>query len=273
MNDSDKTIHIAPPKYIEWAAVTVLGVLALFLLVATLNGFENIGRSNTPAMNTITVSGEGKVSRVPDVAHITFTVQNTAATVAAAQEKTTKQTNAAIEYVKGQGIPAKDIKTPSYAISPQYSYPNPCREGVACPAYYENSPKITGYQVSQTVEVKLRGEHLDKISTLLAGLGSQNVQNLYGPNFTLDDPHAPQNEARGEAIADAKAQAAVLAKQLGVRLVRVVNFSEGGQYPVFYAKSASLGMGGDAEMSAPAPQIPAGENEYVSSVSITYEIR
>lgn len=271
MNDSDKTIHIVPPKRIELAAVGVLALLGLFLLVATLNAFDNIGRAETPAMNTITVSGDGKVSRSPDIARVNFTVQNTAATVAAAQTKTTEQANKAIAYVEGQGIAKKDIKTLSYNVTPQYEYNRPCPAGSLCPEYYGGTPRITGYQVSHSIEVTIRD--LDKVSALLAGLGEQNVQNIYGPSFALDNPDEARNEAREMAIEEARAEAKVLAKQLGVRIVRVVNFSEGGNYPIFYAKDMAYGMGGANAESAPAPQIPAGENEYSSSVSITYEIR
>jgi uncharacterized protein YggE len=133
-----------------------------------------------------------------------------------------------------------------------------------------NNPKITGYQVSESIEVTVRD--LDKVSPLLAGLGQKNVQNLYGPNFTLEDPNAPQNAARGEAIKNAKVAADELAKELGVRLVRIVSFNEGGNYPMY--TKAAYGMGGAVDaQSGLRPTVPKGENEYTSSVSITYEIR
>lgn len=270
MNESEKTLHISPPKHIEWAAVAVLSVLGLFLLVETVTAFNSIGRSELPPSNVITVNGEGEVNAAPDIAQITFTVMNTSPTVAAAQEKTTTQGNAALEYLEGKGIDTKDVKTLSYNVSPQYAYPNPCQLGVMCPAYSDNAPKITGYQVSQTVQVKVRD--LDAVGDLLGGLGKQNIQNISGPDFTLDDLDAVQNEARAEAIVDAKAKAKELAKQLGVRLVRIVNYSEGGNYPI-YAKYG-LGMGGDMmSEAASVPNLPVGENEYSSNVMITYEIR
>ena len=267
MNDADKTIHIDPPKHIRFAAVAALSMLALFLLVETLNAFDNIGRSETPAMNTITVSGEGRITASPDIARISFTVMQDASTVAAAQEIVTEQMNDVLEYLEDEGIGEEDLKTTSYTVSPQYAYPNPCPPGTYCVT--ERTPKLIGYQVSHTVELTVRD--LDMVGALLAGLGSRNVQNLYGPNFTLDDPDAVQNEARVEAIAEAKTEAKTLAKQLGVRLVRIVNFSEGSNYPIFYGKDAVYGTGG-AE-SASIPGIPTGGNEYTSYVTITYEIR
>jgi hypothetical protein len=130
-------------------------------------------------------------------------------------------------------------------------------------------PKITGYQVSETVQVTLRD--LTAVGTMLGGLGKLGVQNLNGPAFALDDATAGYDAARADAITKAKAQAELLARQLGVRLGKIVNFSESSSdYPV-----PMYGMGG-AMMSAKAeaaPNVPAGENTYSASVSITYEIR
>lgn len=269
MNTDDKTLHIAPPKRIEYAAATALFVLAGFLAVEMISVVQNFNRSGVPATDTITVQGEGQATLPPDVARISFSVQNTAKTVSDAQSATTKQANATIEYVKGQGVDEKDIKTLSYNISPQYSYPNPCYGGV-CPAYEERTPRITGYQVSQTVQVTMRD--LTKVGELLGGLGKLEVQNINGPAFALDDSTAGYSVARADAIEKAKTEAARLAKQLGVRLGKIVSFSEssgGYPYPMY-----AYGMGGDAVMTKEAsPQVPAGENTYNASVSITYEIR
>jgi len=249
-------------------AVTATFVfLALFLLVTTISSLKNMGRSANPATDVITVQGEGQATLPPDVARVSFTVENTAPAVADAQAATTKQSNAALEYVKGQGVAEKDVKTLAYNITPQYSYPNPCTGGM-CPAY-SRSPKVTGYQVSQTVQVTVRD--LTKVGELLSGLGKLSVQNVSGPAFALDDSTAGYDAARADAIAKAKKQATQLARELGVSLGKIVNFSESsGGYP----GPMMYGLGGAMESkTASTPNIPAGENTYNASVSITYEIR
>lgn len=267
MNNDDKTLHIAPPKRIEYAAATALFALAAFLAVEIVNVAADFGRSGVPATDTITVQGTGQATLPPDVARVSFTVQNTKTTVSDAQAMTTEQANAALEFIRAQGVADKDVKTLSYNIYPQYSYPSRCPYGATCPDY-GGTPKITGYQVSQTVEVTLRD--LTKVGDLLAGLGKLEVQNVSGPAFALDDSTAGYDAARADAIAKAKAQADILAKQLGVRLGKIVNFSESsGGYP--YPMMA-YGIGGAAEKAA-TPSIPAGENTYSASVSVTYEIR
>lgn len=250
------------------ALIGALGILALFLLAETISVAQNFGRPGVPATDTVTVNGSGQATLPPDVAHVSFTVQNTAVSVADAQAATTKQANAAIAYLKEQSIADKDVKTLSYNISPQYSYPRPCSPGSVCPDY-SGTPKVTGYEVSETVQVTIRD--LSAVGTIIGGLGKLQVQNLNGPAFALDDSTAGYDAARADAIAKAKAQAEMLANQLGVHLGKVVNFSEssGANYPMY-----AYGMGGGvSDKAAPAPVVPTGENTYNATVSITYEIR
>jgi uncharacterized protein YggE len=251
------------------ALIGALSILSLFLLAQTIITAQNFGRPGIPATDTITVNGDGQAMVAPDVSRVSFSVQNTAPTTADAQAATTKQANAAIAFIKGQGIADKDVKTLSYNISPQYSYPTPCGPGQMCPAY-SGTAKITGYQVSETIQVTIRD--LSAVGAVLGGLGKLSVQNVNGPDLTLDNPTAGYDAARADAITKAKEHAMLLADQLGVRLGKIVNFSEssgGNQYPVY----ATGMMSAKADATAPSPSVPTGENTYTASVSITYEIR
>lgn len=255
-------------KAMRYALVAVFTLLALFLFSQTVATMQNLGRSSGPATDTITVHGSGKATLPPDVARISLTVQHTSPTVAEAQVATTKQTNTVIDAVKGQGVANTDVKTDSYTISPQYSYPNQCADGARCPTY-SGSPKITGYQVSQSIQVTVRD--LTKVGTLLEKLGTLEVQNVYGPNFALDDSTTGYDAARADAIENAKTQAKLLAKQLGVHLGKIVNFSESSS-DYNYLKNAVYASPMDSRGAA-VPSIPVGENTYNAEVSVTYEIR
>lgn len=247
----------------------VLVLLMAFLAITIAQGVWDFGRGAAAVQNTITVSGTGKVSLVPDIARISFTVQENASTVAAAQESATKRTDNALAALKKLGIADKDVKTSGYQVNPQYTY-RPCPAGAAC---VNGGNEITGYQVSQSIEVKVRDTA--KAGDVLQGLGSLGVQNISGPNFGFDDDQKGQNEARAAAIKDAHEKAEVLAKQLGVRLGKVASFSESGS-PVPYFATYKGGVAMDMAVSnqaAPAPTLPTGENETSVNVSITYEIR
>lgn len=256
-----------PRKAAAWA----LCMLAIFLLVATLGelkGLRFIG-SGVAATNTISVSGEGTVFAVPDIATFSVTVQNTAKDVTTAQDATTKKGNDIIAYLKSQVVDEKDIQTTDYSVNPQYEWnQGVCPQGGYCP---NGKQVLTGYQVSETLTVKVRDTK--KAGGLLSGVGSRGATQVSGLSFTIDNEDAVKDAARDKAIAQAKGKAEVLAKSLGVSLVRVVGFSEGGGGgPIYYAKATAMdvGMGG---ASSPAPEVPVGQNKIVSDVSVTYEIR
>lgn len=250
-----------------------LAVLSIFFVVKVLAEFKSYGYIGNQygSQNTIVVSGDGEVFAVPDIAEITFDVTEEAKLVPDAQKKATEKMNAIIASLKKAGIAEKDIKTVGYNIYPDYEYQTKsiiCPAGSYCPP--DGKQVLVGYNVSHNILVKIR--KTDQAGAILSSLGTQQVNNLSGINFTIDDEDKVKSDAREKAIADAKSKADKLASQLGVRLVRIVSFSENGNYPIYYGKTMAMGSDARAE-SVPVPEIPMGENKITSSVTITYEIR
>ncbi len=247
----------------------IVGIIFLFAqAMSVVKQYGYIG-AGVPATNTISVSGEGEVFAVPDIAEISFSAHAEKKTIVEAQKEVTVVMNAALDFVKKFGVAEKDIKTTGYNAYPKYSYEN----GGAEPMIYPPRPGkqvLVGYEVTHTVTVKIRDT--DKVGAILDGLGKLKVTDISGPNFSIDDDNTLKDEARKKAIDDAKTKAKKLAGDLGVRLVRVVGFSESGNYPIYYSKA--MGMSDTAESSGePAPDIPKGENKITSNVTVTYEIR
>lgn len=250
------------------AVFAVVIVLGAFLAVAVVSGvmsWRYIGAGIT-ATNTISVSGHGEAVGVPDIATFTFSVVSDKTTVADAQADATAKANTITAYVKGAGVDAKDIQTSDYSVQPQYTYTSGVCTNGYCPP---SNPVLKGYEVRQTTTVKVRDT--SKAGDLLSGVGTRGATEVSGLNFTFDDPTSIQTEARDKAIADAKQKADVLAKQLGVSLVRVTAFNENsGGYPRPMALDAS---GGFQSSKAVAPEISVGQNKVTDDVTITYEIR
>jgi uncharacterized protein len=260
------------------ALLAVVVFLAVFLAIKSLSELKEsayIGKGVYPA-NVISVSGEGEVLTVPDVASFSFSVVEEGKTVGDAQDKSSKKINAIIDAVKAMGVEEKDIKTISYNSYPKYEYSNsvcPASRDASVVVYCPPGKQVlTGYEVSQSILIKVRKtDEAGEVLTKVGGLGASNISGL---DFVIDDLDAAQAEARDKAIQDAKAKAKVLAKSLGVRLVKIVSFSEGGNYPIMY------GMGGieaktmsmDAVAMPTPPQLPTGENKTISNVTITYEV-
>ena len=240
-----------------------LGVLVLGGLIDT--SFSTYNNLQTYGNSTIAVSGHGEVVAVPDVATFTFSVVSDKASVADAQADAATKANATESYLKNAGINEKDIQTSDYSISPQYEYQNlPCTPGSYCPG----RQVLKGYQVRQTTTVKVRDTK--KAGDVLAGVGSKGASEVSGLNFTFADTDAIRAQARDKAIVDAKAKAQVLAKQLGVSIVRISQFAEGaGDAVMPQAPYTTMAMGAKAA----APEISVGQNKVVGDVTITYEIK
>lgn len=259
-------------KNVKRGAAGVLGILTVFLVVLTANAvqeFRFIG-SDVPPMSTITVSGEGEVFAVPDIATISFTIREEGEDPARAQELASEKINAALDYLEDQGLEEKDIKTTNYNAYPRYEYREIVCEAGLCPSGGERV--LVGYEINQTISVKVRDT--DEVGGILAGLTERGVGNISGPSFEIDDTETLERDARKRAIDEAEEQARELARDLGVRLVRVISFNESGGNRAFFFDAAveSFGVGG-ADKAVPAPNVPTGENRIVSNVSITYEIR
>ncbi len=264
MDNSWKETIVNASRPVRIAVTVALSMLALFLLVATIDGLHNWGHDDSMSQNLITVSGTGTATAIPDTATISFTASATAADVATAEKNMTATVDAALASIKAAGIDDKDVTTSSYNVSPHYT--SPCRPGVYC----MTASKASGYDVSESVEIKVHDT--TKVSEVLGGLAKANVTNVSGPNFVVDDTQKVMQEARAEAIEKAEADAKVLAKQLGVRLGKVVSFDEGnGGNPQPYYKASMAVM--DSAGSSVAPTIPQGQNDYSATVSITYEIK
>jgi uncharacterized protein YggE len=249
------------------AATLVCVMLFLFLLVITLSAWKSYGLSS-PAYNTIEVSGYGETFAVPDIATFSFSVSQDANQVSDAQGQVTKKTDAILAAIKGLGVEEKDVQTSDYSVYPKYKYVSQiCPAGAVCPGGGNQVPD--GYTVSNTLTVKVRDTA--KAGQALAVAGQNGASNISGLSFTVDDPSSTEAEARTKAITDARKKADTLAKSLGVRLGRVVSFtdSSGGEVRPFYA-TADMAVGSSKSLP---PTIQTGQNKITENVTVTYEIR
>ena len=257
-------------NYLGW-------VLIISILLVAFSAWRYVSayaRSIQPAsFRSFSASGEGKVVVVPDVAKFTFSVITEGGTdMGKLQTDNTTKINQAIDFLKKQNIDAKDIKTENYNLSPRYETAN-CgfrSDGFSqtCPP-----PKIVGYSINQTVAVKIRKDNFSKIGDALSGVVSNGANSVSQLDFTLDNPVTAENEARAQAIMEAKVKAKSIAKAAGFSLGELLGIDEGGgNYPMdkVYTLEA-MGRGGDVA-AAPAPSIEPGSQEVRISVTLRYEI-
>jgi uncharacterized protein YggE len=210
----------------------------------------------TTPEHTISVSGIGRVTTVPDVADVRVGVMVTRAKVRDAQAVAATAMQAVIAALRKAGIADKDIQTTSLSLQPVYDYSS-----------NGNPPRLTGYQIVNAVQATVR--KLDTISDVIDGALSAGATTLDGITFRVDDPAPAEAQARDAAMKNARAKADALAKAAGVSITGVSQISEQpGSVPVpvpYFAEGAS----GAKAASTP---IQVGTNEVDVSVSVVYLI-
>ncbi len=256
-------------KHVMLAGTLALVCVAFAAIAFGFNSLDAIKHPNGQVAQ-ISVSGEGEVTAVPDIATVSFTVRESAKTVPDAQKLAEAKIAAGIKALEALGVEKKDTKTLSYTVNPKYeSQQTGYCTGYVCPP---TKTVVIGYEVTQSVTVKVR--KVDQAGEVIGVLGKANITEINGPEFTVDDMDKAQADAKALAIKEAQEKAEVTAKALGVRLGSITQFSEdgnGGYYPVMYrAASMSYDMGG---AKAEAVSLPQGESVIKSRVTITYTLK
>lgn len=206
---------------------------------------------------TLTVSGEGTANAAPDMATLSSGVVSEGKTAREALDANSSAVAAMIAAIKARGVEPRDISTSGFSVQPRYAPPkkdNP------------DAPNISGYQVNNTVTVRLRD--LAKLGDLLDQLVSTGANQIGGIAFDIDDPAKLEDAARVAAVKDARHQAEIIAEAAGVRLVRVVSIAgEAGPRPI-----PRMMMAAPALMKSDSVPVEAGETQIRAGVTLTYEI-
>lgn len=204
----------------------------------------------------IWVTGQGKVTVVPDVAILSLGVEAQAATVQQAMAEAATAMDRVIAALRANGVAEKDIQTQWFNIYPVRRWVDDARE------------VLIGYRVTNMVSAKIRDvEATGSIIDRVAEAGG-DLTRIHGVSFTVDDPSQYHNEAREEAIADAKATAQHLAALAGVDLGRPFYISESGGFVPIYRDYAMMEGGG---ILPPTPISP-GETEITLTVQMAFAI-
>ena len=247
----------------------IIVILAVAMVVAGLSGCGAPGAITSGAdslqlnLNSqqqgIWVSGQGKVSGVPDIANLQLGIEAQEASVAEAQSQAAEAMDKVMTALADNDVAKKDIQTRYFNISRVTRWDDNNQREV-----------VIGYRVSNTVTARIRD--IEKAGTIIdaVALAGGDLTRIDSIHFSIDDPTPYRKEARDEAMADAKAKAEQLASHAGVKLGKPTYISESFYFPSDYRYDALTMEAGKA--MAPSTIISPGEMDITLNVQVTYAI-
>jgi uncharacterized protein len=233
----------------KYCAAVAAAILAGTLLVEPAS-------AETALPAAITVTGEATVSVAPDLAQIDGGVTSEAKTAREASDANNAAMGKVLLALKGAGIDEKDFQTSRLSLQPQ-SAPNP-----------PNRPgplAIVSYRASNRVTVRLRD--VSKLASLIDTMVGAGANDIGGISFVVSNASRLLDEAREQAVADARRKAEIYAKAAGVTLGTPLNISEeASPSPMPYRKMA-------AGMAVSAAPVAQGEETLAVTVSVSWAIK
>lgn len=222
-------------------------VLAVAALVGVAQPQQARGQEADGPDRSITASGLGSVTTVPDRAHFSFGVQAQSRTASQVLEAADAQLTRVVAALRSAGIAQADIQTEQISLSPRTS---------------EDGVQIVGYVAVSSVSVRVR--NLDRAGPVVDAAVGAGANQVYGPSLTRSDQEAVYRSALKAAYADARAKAQALAEAAGVTLGAMTSTVEGGA-------SAPMPLAAGRAEDAKAT-IEPGTQEIQASVSVTFAV-
>ncbi len=204
-----------------------------------------------PAM--VSVTGEATVSVPPDQAQIDAGVTTEAKTAREASDANNAAMGKVLLALKGAGIEEKDYQTSRLSLQPE-----------SAPNRSSGPATIVGYRASNRVTIRLRD--VSKVASVIDTLVGAGANDIGGINFTVSQASKGLDDAREQAIADARRKAEIYAKAAGVTLGAPLSISDGGTPgPITFRRMA-------AGMAAAAP-VAQGEETLQVTVAVSWAIK
>lgn len=203
----------------------------------------------------ISVTGEATISAAPDLAQVEGGVTTDAKTAREASDSNNAVMGRVLLALKGAGVAEKDTQTSRLSLQPQYANSGPNRD---------RPNVLTGYRASNRVTVRLRD--VSKVAGVIDALVAAGANDIGGISFSVSNASKLLDEARPQAIADARRKAEIYAKAAGVALGDPISISEGGVI-------APMPMARRASMDFAATPVAPGEETLHVGVGVSWAIK
>jgi uncharacterized protein len=221
------------------------------LAIVTPLGAQQTGQG-LPVPQIVT-SGEGEVRATPDRATIFIGVQTRAATAAAAAAENARRQTAVIDTLRRLGLAADQITTTGYQVMPETRFDPGTQQA-----------RVTGYVVSNMVRAELR--RVDQVAPVIDGALARGANQINRLIFSASNADQLRRAAMDSAVAQARADAEVLARAAGGRLGTLIELTSGGTMRPFM----DMGMVATREAVQSTP-IEPGQTTVTASVTTRWQ--
>ncbi len=251
-------LNLRPVRNFAIIAAAAAALMIITIIPASAQESTATVMPSTPAdPSTISVSGEGTVYAAPDIAYLEVGVQTVDADLAKAFSQTGDKIGAVLTALKALGIEDKDIQTSGVNVTPQNQYDN-----------NGNMTGVSSYTVSNSVEVTLR--KIDQVEAVLTSSIEAGANSINSLTFGIEDTSALEQQARTQAVAQAKDRAEQLASALGVTVGKPLTVAElsinNAPQPIYKATFAALPSTGGGQ------PVSQGQLGVTVDVQITFSI-
>jgi len=194
--------------------------------------------------DTVTASGVGTATAVPNEAQMSFGVESRAATAKAAVAANADAMRKVINALRQAR--AREIATQWVSV-----YPVSRDDG-----------GVDGYTASNSVSAV---SDVGEAASLIDAAVEAGANSISGPGLSSSNSEELYRQALAKAVSEARERAQVLAKAAGRSLGEITSIVEGSAaMPLPYAERAAL--------DASVPIVP-GEQETTATVSVTFSLR
>jgi uncharacterized protein YggE len=230
-------------------------VMAAAALLAAAPAVAQVTDARPITGTRLDVVATGEANRVPDVVRINAGVTTQAPTATEALRQNAAQMQSVRAALRRAGVAERDIQTSSINLSPDWRH-------------IENrTPELIGYRAHNQVSVRFRD--IASSGRILDALVAAGANQIDGPTFMIDRPEEALDEARRQALTNARARADLYARALGMRVLRILSVSEAGMGYMPPPQPVMV-----REMAAQAStDIVPGEQTLTASLTVTFELQ
>jgi hypothetical protein len=205
----------------------------------------------------VSVTGEGEVKAMPDMAYVTLGVEARKPTLAEARAQVTATVERVLALTRELKIDPKFVDSSQLQVQPEYRWNEKDSQRV-----------LLGYVVSRQVEVEVRD--LERLGTLLERAVSAGVNQVGGARLDSTRRKELEREALAQAVADARLDAEALARAANARLGEPYSLVASQAMPFQPKYMERAAMAAPMQDAAAAETYAPGEMKYAASVSVQY---